>query len=194
MPDSKQADDVATYAAAVRSALASLPDAERASLLEDLENHLAEVASESDLSLQERLGKPEDYAAELRSAYGAGEAGKHDSAGSARQVVGAVESSIGNSGISRIARLAARAAPWLVGPARVPGRAGSRPSSSEMGPISGRYPTRSPAVGCSRSWPLWSQSSSRCGWAGAACRSIGAGEAQSWPSTSGLPFWRYPSS
>lgn len=72
MANSKQANDVATYAAAVRSALTSLPDAERASLLEDLENHLAEVAGESDLSLQERLGKPEDYAAELRSAYNFG--------------------------------------------------------------------------------------------------------------------------
>ena len=72
MPDSKQANDVASYAAAVRAALAPVPDAERESLHEDLENHLAEVASESDLSLQERLGKPEDYAAELKSAYGAG--------------------------------------------------------------------------------------------------------------------------
>lgn len=71
MPDSKQANDVARYASAVRAALAPLPDAERESLLEDLENHLAEVASESDLSLEERLGKPEDYAAELTSAYGA---------------------------------------------------------------------------------------------------------------------------
>src|SRR5437870_6781775 len=72
MPDSSQANDVASYASAVRAALAPLPDAERESLLEDLENHLAEVASESDLSLQERLGPPEDYAAELRSAYGGG--------------------------------------------------------------------------------------------------------------------------
>jgi hypothetical protein len=72
MPDSKQANDVASYTAAVRAALAHLPDAERESLLEDLENHLAEVASESDLLLQERLGKPEAYAAELRLAYGAG--------------------------------------------------------------------------------------------------------------------------
>jgi hypothetical protein len=70
MANSKPANDVATYAAAVRSALASLPEAERTSLLEDLENHLAEVAGESDLSLEERLGKPENYAAELRSAYG----------------------------------------------------------------------------------------------------------------------------
>src|SRR5438874_599821 len=68
MPDSSQANDVASYASAVRAALAPLLDAERESLLEDLENHLAEVASESDLSLQERLGPPEDYAAGLSSA------------------------------------------------------------------------------------------------------------------------------
>jgi hypothetical protein len=72
MPDSRQPDDVAAYAISVRAALAHLPDAERDSLLEDLESHLAEVASESDVSLQERLGKPEDYAAELTSAFGAG--------------------------------------------------------------------------------------------------------------------------
>jgi hypothetical protein len=77
MPDSKQANDVASYAAAVRAALAPLPDTERESLLEDLESHLAEVASESDVPLQERLGKPEAYAAELRLAYGAaGDTGK----------------------------------------------------------------------------------------------------------------------
>lgn len=72
MPDSTQADDVARYAVAVGAALAALPEAERAILLEDLENHLAEVASESDVPLLDRLGKPEDYAAELKLAYGAG--------------------------------------------------------------------------------------------------------------------------
>ncbi|HXC79845.1 MAG TPA: hypothetical protein VNU19_22650 [Candidatus Acidoferrum sp.] len=71
MPNSNQANDIARYAAAVRAALASLPDAERESLLEDLESHLAEVAGESDQSLEERLGKPATYAAELTSAYGA---------------------------------------------------------------------------------------------------------------------------
>ena len=71
MPNSNQADDIARYAAAVRAALASLPDAERQTLLEDLENHLAEVAGESDLALEERLGKPATYAADLKSAYGA---------------------------------------------------------------------------------------------------------------------------
>ena len=71
MPDSNQADDVARYAAAVRAALAPLPDAQRESLLEDLENHLEEVAGEAGLPLRERLGSPEDYAQELKAAYGA---------------------------------------------------------------------------------------------------------------------------
>lgn len=77
MPDSKQANDVASYADTVRAALAPLPDKERESLLEDLEGHLAEVASESDVPLQERLGEPEAYANELKLAYGAaGDTGK----------------------------------------------------------------------------------------------------------------------
>jgi len=71
MPDSNQSDDVARYAAAVRAALAPLPDAERENLLEDLESHLEEVATESALPLRERLGAPEEYAEELKSAYGA---------------------------------------------------------------------------------------------------------------------------
>jgi hypothetical protein len=66
MPDSKHANDVAGYAAAVRAALSTLPDGERDSLIEDLENHLAEVASESGLPLRERLGEPEEYAEELK--------------------------------------------------------------------------------------------------------------------------------
>jgi uncharacterized membrane protein len=73
MPDSKQADDVSRYAAEVRATLAHLPDAEREVLLEDLESHLEEVASESGSPLQERLGNPADYAAELRAAYGSGD-------------------------------------------------------------------------------------------------------------------------
>ena len=75
MPNSDQANDVASYAAGVRSALAHLPDAERKILLEDLESHLEEVASESGAPLEERLGKPADYAAELRAAYGSGDIG-----------------------------------------------------------------------------------------------------------------------
>jgi len=71
MTSSSDLDNVARYAAAVRAALADLPAQERADLLEDLEDHLTEVASESDVPLTQRLGSPEQYAAELRSAYGA---------------------------------------------------------------------------------------------------------------------------
>ena len=61
--------DVETYAAAVRGALADLPSAEQTLMLEDLDEHLAEVASEGDGWLIEKLGPPEAYAAELRAAY-----------------------------------------------------------------------------------------------------------------------------
>lgn len=60
---------VSEYAAAVRAALADVPEPDRSELLEDLEDHLAEVAGESDEPLQARLGAPEDYAAELHAAY-----------------------------------------------------------------------------------------------------------------------------
>ena len=64
-------DAVARYAAAVRAAVADLGDEERAQLLDDLEAHLQEVATETGAPLTERLGPPEAYAAELRAAYGA---------------------------------------------------------------------------------------------------------------------------
>src|SRR5579864_7982405 len=72
MADETQQNEVATYAAAVRSALADLAEPEREALLEDLEDHLAEVLAESDAGLVSRLGPPEAYAAELRAAYGVG--------------------------------------------------------------------------------------------------------------------------
>ncbi|MER6946384.1 hypothetical protein ABT294_20355 [Nonomuraea sp. NPDC000554] len=56
------------YAQAVRDALAEHP--EREELLEDLDDHLAEIAAESDVPLEERLGPPEAYAEELVAAYG----------------------------------------------------------------------------------------------------------------------------
>jgi hypothetical protein len=71
MTGTNEFDDIARYAAAVRSALADLPTSEREDLLEDLEDHLAEVATESDVPLTQRLGSPDEYAAELRAAYGA---------------------------------------------------------------------------------------------------------------------------
>ena len=56
------------YAQAVREALADHP--ERGELLEDLDDHLAEIAAESELPLEDRLGPPEVYAEELAAAYG----------------------------------------------------------------------------------------------------------------------------
>ena len=72
MPTDPASTDVAVYAAAIRAELAGLAPTERDTLLEDLEDHLAEVAAESDATLTERLGSPAAYAAELVAAYGAG--------------------------------------------------------------------------------------------------------------------------
>ncbi|HJU03296.1 MAG TPA: hypothetical protein VJ966_19030, partial [Actinomycetes bacterium] len=60
-------NQVAGYAAAVRAACADLPGPDRELLLEDLEDHLQEVAAEAGGTLEERLGRPEAYAAELRA-------------------------------------------------------------------------------------------------------------------------------
>ncbi|SDN59977.1 hypothetical protein SAMN05660199_00374 [Klenkia soli] len=62
--------EVAAYARQVREALADVPAARLEELLEDLEEHLVEVASETPGPLAERLGSPADYAAELRRAAG----------------------------------------------------------------------------------------------------------------------------
>jgi hypothetical protein len=70
MASNDQASDVASYAASVRAALSDLPSDQAEVLLEDLEDHLREVAAEADGPLAERLGPPEAYATELRAAYG----------------------------------------------------------------------------------------------------------------------------
>jgi hypothetical protein len=62
--------EIARYATAVRAAFADLPAPERELLLEDLEDHLQEVAAEGGGPLAERLGPPEGYAAELRASAG----------------------------------------------------------------------------------------------------------------------------
>jgi hypothetical protein len=71
MASNDQASDVASYAAAVRAALSDLPRDQSEVLLEDLEDHLREIAEEAGGPLAERLGSPEQYANELRAAYGA---------------------------------------------------------------------------------------------------------------------------
>jgi hypothetical protein len=62
--------EVARYATAVRAAFADLPGPDRELLLEDLEDHLQEVLAEAGGPLEERLGTPEAYAAELRASAG----------------------------------------------------------------------------------------------------------------------------
>lgn len=59
-----------TYVAAVRAALADLPAGTRDELVRDLPDHLAEVAAEHTGPLDDRLGPPARYAAELRAAAG----------------------------------------------------------------------------------------------------------------------------
>src|SRR5689334_3464157 len=66
---------VSEYLNRTQAALADLPAAEVEEILEDIGPHLAEVADElgegvSVETLIERLGTPEDYASELRTAAG----------------------------------------------------------------------------------------------------------------------------
>src|SRR5438094_1178044 len=75
MTSKDQASDVATYAASVRAALSDLPSDQAEVLLEDLEDHLREIAADAGGPLAERLGPPEQYAQELRAAYGAAKSG-----------------------------------------------------------------------------------------------------------------------
>jgi hypothetical protein len=67
--------EITDYVTRVRAALADLPPTQRDELTEDLADHLAEVAAESEGTLVERLGEPETYAAELRAAAGAAPGG-----------------------------------------------------------------------------------------------------------------------
>jgi hypothetical protein len=62
--------EVRDYLAAVSRELADLPAAERDDLLEDLDSHLHEVIADGEGSLEQRLGPPEAYAAELRTSAG----------------------------------------------------------------------------------------------------------------------------
>jgi hypothetical protein len=61
---------VRTYLDAVKAQLDDLPEDDRDELLEDLEEHLLEVAAEGDGTLEQRLGPPAAYAEELRASAG----------------------------------------------------------------------------------------------------------------------------
>ncbi|MDT0275672.1 HAAS signaling domain-containing protein [Blastococcus goldschmidtiae] len=69
--------EVRAYARQVRTALADVPSERLAELLEDLEEHLVEVAAEGGEPLALRLGPPAEYAAELRRAAGLAEPAEH---------------------------------------------------------------------------------------------------------------------
>ncbi|MFK3981081.1 HAAS signaling domain-containing protein [Micromonospora sp. NPDC050397] len=62
--------EIADYVERVGRALADLSPADRDELLEDLPEHLTDVAAEGAGTLVQRLGTPEAYAAELRAAAG----------------------------------------------------------------------------------------------------------------------------
>ncbi len=62
--------EIAAYLADVRGAMTDLDAGVRDGLLEDLPEHLAEVAAADPSPLQSRLGPPAAFAAELRSAAG----------------------------------------------------------------------------------------------------------------------------
>ena len=62
--------EIEDYYQRIRNCLVDLDVAVRDDLLEDLPDHLAEVAAEGTGSLIDRLGTPEAYAAELRTAAG----------------------------------------------------------------------------------------------------------------------------
>lgn len=72
--DVRPAPEVLAYAREVRAALADVPVERSAELLDDLEDHLSEVALEGDEPLAARLGPPAEYAAELRRSAGLTEA------------------------------------------------------------------------------------------------------------------------
>jgi uncharacterized membrane protein len=67
--------DADRYLKDVTPHLAALPPDERADLLEDLAQHLREIAAEPGPPLAERLGPPEAYAAELLASAGVDTAG-----------------------------------------------------------------------------------------------------------------------
>lgn len=64
--------EVTRYLDEVRALLADLPDDERDELLDDLAVHLQEVAAETGVPLEQAVGTPAAFAAELRASAGLG--------------------------------------------------------------------------------------------------------------------------
>jgi hypothetical protein len=70
--DNTVASQIDRYLAGVRAALADLPPETRDDLIDDLPAHFTELLDEHAGGLEERLGSPAAYAAELRAAAGLG--------------------------------------------------------------------------------------------------------------------------
>ncbi|MDQ6709596.1 MAG: hypothetical protein M3Z11_03460 [Candidatus Dormibacteraeota bacterium] len=104
MTTDTRAADVAIYAAGVRAALGDMREEERVMLLEDLDDHLAEIAAEADGTLAERLGPPAQYAAELRAAYGTSHPNANRRTGPVREIVDGLRAGLGQSGWYRDVR------------------------------------------------------------------------------------------
>ncbi|HEU5107153.1 MAG TPA: hypothetical protein VFT95_01110, partial [Micromonosporaceae bacterium] len=97
--------EIARYTEAVRAALADMPAKARDELLEDLPEHLAEVAAEGEGPLEDRLGPPDRYAAELRASAGVAPRRKDSFADTARSAAVQVR--------GRLRRLDARIGPMI---------------------------------------------------------------------------------
>jgi hypothetical protein len=106
--------DVEAYISAVRAALADLPTAERDDLLAEVEASLVESMGEASGPIAARLGRPEDFAAELRSA-----AGLHEVEGPPPTT-------------SQLALLLRRAADWLTDDRRI---FGVRAVATQLAPL-----------------------------------------------------------
>src|SRR5215211_3749608 len=165
--------EVARDATAVRAAFADLPAPERELLLEDLEDHLEEVAAEDGGPLAERLGPPEGYAAELRASAGLpapGAAGRRATLREsrlARRLEGAWRAArahpAGRAGVEFLPEL--RPAWWVVrGYLAVQAAAVALTRCSPAAGCGSRSPSCS-AAGCWACWPPRPRWSGRWAWA-----------------------------
>ena len=107
--------EVAEYLSAVRETLRDLPAAERDDLLAEVEASLVEAASEGG-AISARLGPPDEFAAELRSAAGLNEAAPPPGPGVLERLRGLAERLGEDSRIGALRPLLSELAPiwWLV--------------------------------------------------------------------------------
>lgn len=94
--------EVRAYARQVRAALADVPADRLTELLDDLEEHLVEVAAEGGEPLAVRLGPPAEYAAELRRAAGLAEPSGPPEASGSTALGGASWSTGISAGLDRL--------------------------------------------------------------------------------------------